>query len=254
MAEGQKWQKRQIQTNQCPLKTGFYSVFFAIISNGAILVCFIPFLLLGWKNIRKVHTWWVLGIYWLLNGLDNLLEIWFAQGQDLRHTVIRQISFYYSLADAPLVLLAFALARQGKSRKALLLVLLLFLTGEMILVRIRGNGSLGLILASGVAVIIVFSLTGLWEYLKKMEHTRFENSMVFIYASLLFSYGSMLIIYIFAHFHHSSGTSDADSFLLYYISLLLSAAITCAGLWNYGIRRPHKHSWSAPAGYSSSSS
>lgn len=229
-------------------------MFFAIISNGAILVCFIPFLLLGWRNMRKVHTWWVLGIYWLLNGLDNLLEIWFASGQDLRHAVIRQISFYYSLAEAPLVLLAFAMARRGRSRKALLLALILFLIGELLLIRLRVNGYMSLILTSGLVVVILFSLTGLLEYLKKMEHTRFENSMVFIYASLLFSYGSMLIIYIFAHFHHSSGASDADSFLLYYISLLLSAAITCAGLWNYGIRRPRHRSWSAPSGYSSSSS
>jgi hypothetical protein len=96
---------------------------------------------------------------------------------------------------------------------------------------------------------------GLWDYLKKMEHSRFENSMVFIYASLLFAYGSMLIIYIFAHFHHSTGKAagDADSFLLYYVSLLLSAAIASAGLWSYGIRRSRPSPWSA-SGYSSSSS
>jgi hypothetical protein len=45
-----------------------------------------------------------------------------------------------------------------------------------------------------------------------------------------------------------------DSFLLYYVSLLLSAAITCAGLWSYGIRRSRPRPWSASSGYSSSSS
>jgi hypothetical protein len=238
------------------LKTGFYPVFYAIISNGAIVLCLIPFLFLGWKNVRKVRTWWVLGIYWLLNGLDNLPGIWFASRSEASQLFVRQVSIGYTLMETPLVLLAFALARQGRGRRVLLLLLSLFIAGESILFRVQGRGSLFLIIGSGLGIIILCSGVGLWDYLKKMEHTRLENSMVFIYASLLFSYGSMLIIYIFAHFHHSPGTAsdDTDSFLLYYVSLLLSAAITCAGLWSYGIRRPRPRPWSVSSGYSSSSS
>jgi hypothetical protein len=74
-----------------------------------------------------------------------------------------------------------------------------------------------------------------------MEHTRFENSMVFVYAAALFAYGSGLIIYIFAHYHPAgSNNDDTDSFLLYYISLLLSAIVTSTGLWSYGIRKKEK--------------
>lgn len=231
-------------------------MFYAIISNGAVILCFIPFIFLGWKNMRKVRTWWVLGIYWLLTGMDNLLEVCMASGSPGHYGgIIRQLGIGYSLIETPLVLLAFAFAKQGRSRKGLLLLLLLFLAAEPILFRLQGNDSLLLIMGSGLAIIILFSLAGLLDYLKKMEHTRFENSMVFIYASLLFSYGSMLIIYIFAHFHYTAGTNstDTDSFLLYYVSLLLSAAVTCAGLWSYGIRRSRPRPWSA-SGYSSSSS
>jgi hypothetical protein len=239
-----------------PLKTGFYSVFYTIVSNGAIVLCFIPFLFLFWKNMRMVRTWWVLGIYWLLNGLDNLMEIWFATRTEGSHALVRQLSVCYSLVETPLLLLTFALARQGRSRKGLLLVLVLFMVGESILLRLRGNGYLGLIVGSGLGIIILYSLMGLLDYVKNMEHTRFENSMVYIYAALLFSYGSTLIIYIFTHYHGAVGTNshDMDSFLLYYVSLLLSAAITCAGLWSYGIRRSRPRPWSASSGYSSSSS
>lgn len=231
-------------------------MFYAIISNGAIVLCFIPFLFLGWKNMRKIRTWWVVGTYWLLNGLDNLLEIWFASRSAGSHLFIRQVSIGFTLMETPLVLLAFALAKEGRSRKGLLLVLALFISGESILVRLRGHGALGLIIGSGLGIIILYSVMGLWDYLKKMEHSPFENSMVFIYASLIFSYGSMLIIYIFAHFHHAAATAegDMDSFLLYYLSLLLSAGIACAGLWSYGIRRSRPRPWSASSGYSSSSS
>jgi hypothetical protein len=238
------------------LKTGFYSVFYAIISNGAIVLCFIPFLFLGWKKMREVRTWWVLGIYWLLTGLDNLLEIWFASRSEGNHGFVRQLTFCYNFLETPLLLLVFALAKQGRGRKGVILVMVLFLASESILLRLRGNGFLVPIIGSGLAIIILYSLAGLLSYLKKMEHTRLENSMVFIYASLLFSYGSMLIIYIFAHFHHAASSvgNEADSFLLYYVSLLLSAAITCAGLWSYGIRKSRPRPWSASSGYSSSSS
>jgi hypothetical protein len=232
------------------LKTGFYPVFYAIISNGAIFLCLIPFLFLGWRNVRKVRTWWVLAIYWLLNGLDNLLGIWFASRSGASQLFVRQVSIGYTLMETPLVLLAFALARNGRGRRILVLLLTLFIAGESILFRVQGSNSLFLIIGSGLSIIILYSGLGLWDYLKKMEHTRLENSMVFIYASLLFSYGSMLIIYIFAHFHHSAGAAaeDADSFLLYYISLLLSAAITCAGLWTYAIRRARPRPWSTTSG------
>jgi hypothetical protein len=236
-----------------PLKTGFYAVFYAVISNGAIAFCFLPILFLWWKDIRKVHTFWVLGIYSFLNGFDNLLEVYFLSRSDAGHDVIRQFSHYYSLLEAPLILLIFGMARHGRGRKGILLLLCLFLVAESILLR-KGDQFLLLILGSGVGLIILSSLTGLLEYLKRMEHTRFENSMVFVYGGLLFAYGSMLIIYIFAHFHHASGSGDADSYLLYYLSVLLSAAVICAGLWTYGIHRPRGRSYTPTSDYSSSSS
>lgn len=233
--------------NNYPLKTGPYSLCFAVISNVAIVLCFIPFLLLGWKKMRQVNTYCVLGIYWFLNGLVNLLALDFAHFSD-SHLFTRQLNMYYSLAEAPLVLLAFACARSGRGRRQLLMVLLLLVAGESILSALHGHHfpAMTVILASGLLLIIAYSLTGLVQYIKKMEHTRFENSMVFVYGSLLFAYGSFLIIYIFTHVRGNGGSTenDMDSFLLYYISLLLSSAVTSAGLWSYGVR----------AAYSSSSS
>lgn len=236
------------------MKTGFYSAFYGIISIGAIAFCFLPFLFLRWKEIRRYPCFWLLGIYWFLNGFDNLLEAYFSSGPGNGHHLVRQFSYCFSLIEAPLVLLVYALARRGRGRKLLIAFLITFITCEALLIRRSGSHFLLLILASGLAAVILFSLTGLWDYLKKMEHSRFENSMAFVYGALLFSYGSMLIVYVFAHFHHLIGTGDTDSFLLYYVSLLLSAAVTCTGLWSYGVRKPRGRSWSPSSGYSSSSS
>ena len=60
--------------------------------------------------------------------------------------------------------------------------------------------------------------------------------MAFVYAALLFAYGSFAMIYIFTHLHRGDFIDKKDSFLLYYISLLLAALITTMGLWSYVIR------------------
>jgi len=239
------------------LKTGIYSVLFSVISNIAIGLCFVPFLLLGWKRIRHVSTFWILGIYWLLCGLVNLPVLQRPGGY---HGLISILSKLYMMAETPLVLLVFATASQRGLKRQLWLVVLLYILGESALTGWKGYGRLSseLIMGVGLLLILLYSVVGLVLYLKSVEHTRFENSMVFIYAAELFAYGSGLIIYIFAHYHSlgssSDSNNDTDSFLLYYISLLLSAIVTSTGLGSYGLRKRkvRRHLVSSP--YSSSSS
>jgi hypothetical protein len=227
--------------------------------------------------MRQVYTYCSLGIYWLMNGLVHLLAMDFSQFAG-SHFLAKKLNYYYDLAETPLVFLTFALALTGRGRKQLLFVLFLFIAGESALIHYKGYNfsTSAIILGTGLLLILSYSVIGLLQYLKKIQHSRFENSMVFVYASFLFSYGSSLIIYIIAHFHNdpNPGDNDSDSFLLYYISLLLSAAIAASGLWNYGIRKPHHGAFhqedhpaadhngtdhpasdhNAAAGYSSSSS
>jgi drug/metabolite transporter (DMT)-like permease len=157
-------------------------------------------------------------------------------------------------------LIVFASACAGKQKRQLLLVLAGYIAGECALVCWKGYNpsTCSLIMGSGLLLILLYSVTGLVLYVKRMEHTRFENSMVYVYAALLFAYGSSLIIYIFAHYHPGNSNDDTDSFLLYYISLLLSAIVTSTGLWSYGIRKAEKSRRSMNVqrtpGYSSSSS
>ena len=231
----------------------------------AIGLCFVPFLLLGWKKIRKVPTFWIIGIYWLLSGLVNL-PLPQTPGGD--HGLLSRPGQLYAMVETPLVLLVFAGASSRHLKRQLWLVVLLYIAGECWLVAWKGYGRLSsqLIPGIGLLLILTYSIVGLVLYVKRVEHTRFENSMVYIYAADLFAYGSGLIIYIFSHYHpwadhpsgnHASsglGNSDADSFLLYYISLLLSALVTCTGLWSYGIRKAGKAGLRPVGGYSSSSS
>jgi hypothetical protein len=236
------------------VKTGAYSVVYSIVSNSAFALCFVPFLLLGFKQMRKVNTYCIIGIYWLLNGLANFPSLT-RQHATADHGWLRELALCYNYLETPLLLLAFVFASSGRQRKQLMLILGGFLAGESILLLWKGCNlvSREWVIGAGLLLILACSVAGLLGYLKKMEHTRFENSMVFIYGALLFGYGSYLIICIFAHLHSSeTNYNAADSFLLYYISLFLSAAITSAGLWSYRLRKKRRGSFIP--GYSSSSS
>ena len=227
---------------------------YLVIESLAIVICFVPFLFLGFKKVRKVHTYRVIGIYWLFNGLVNFPILWPIQREGLR-SFFQHLSNIYDLVDTPLVLLVFALAATGKLRRQVLIVLVGFVIGESVLIGQKGyTYSWPIVVGTGVSLILVYTVSGLWQYLKKMEHNRFENSMAYVYAALLFAYGTYLIIYLLYFFRKSaSGYNEADSFLLYYTSLLLSAVVTSTGIWSYGLRRRREPGGLVP-GYSSSSS
>ncbi|MHA4807561.1 hypothetical protein ACX0G9_05625 [Flavitalea flava] len=220
------------------MKTDVYAVLYAVISNLAIALCFVPLLLLGWKKMRQVKVYRVIALYWLAKGLINLpnLDLF---GQFRNGALQEKLNLYYNLLDTPLALLVFIFAASGRQRSQLLRFLLLFIFLELALIGWMGYNfeSSTLIIGAGLVLILIYSVTGLVRYMQKMEHSPFENSMVFVYAALLFAYGSFLIIYIFIHIHSTNGSNNQDSFLLYYFSLLLSAAITSMGLWGYGLRR-----------------
>ena len=228
-----------------------------MICSLAITLCFIPFLFLGFKKVRRVNTFRFIGIYWFLNGLVNLPMVGQIRQESVRN-FLTKLSEYYDLADAPLMLLIFALASSGKLRRQLFFVLLGFVGGEAFLIAEKGYSySWHFIIGAGVLLVLAYSVVGLWQYLKKMEHDRFENSMAFVYAALLFAYGTYLIIFLLSLFPKSSQTyNEADSFLMYYISLSLAAVLTSAGILSYGLRgrEPNSPRFSDPPRYSSSSS
>jgi hypothetical protein len=239
------------------LKYGVNSLLFDVISSLAIVLCFVPFLFLGLKKMRQVNTYWVIGIYWLFNGLVNLSTAGLIQSASGR-AVLHRINNFYTFTETPMVLLAFAFASAGWWKRQLIWVMLAFIAAESALLALRGYtmASRGWITGVGLVLILGYSVAGLWQYLKQMEHNRFEDSMVFVYAALLFGYGSFLIIYIFAHYRTGPAGvtyNEADSFLLYYISLLLSACVTCTGLGSYGLRK-RRIRRSLSSIYSSSSS
>ncbi len=214
----------------------------------AILLCFVPLLFLCWKKMRKDKAYWMVGIYWLANGLINLPNLNIGLfGQSGNNSLQEKMTCLYNLLDTPLVMLLFYHASSpGARKKRIFQSMFLFIALESLLVIWKGYNfhTCTLIIGGGLLLILIFTVNGLMEYMKQMEHTAFENSMVFVYAALLFAYGSFTIIYIFLHTQSGNLMNTRDSFLLYYVSLFLAAVITSMGLWSYGIRK-RRHSSSS---------
>ena len=209
---------------------------YAIISNASIALCFVPFLFLSWKKIRQVRTYWVIGIYWLLNGVINLPDLDTPANNSLQEKVTQ----IYNLLDIPLVLLMFLFAAPGRRRKGhLTWSLLLYSLAEILLFQWKGYAFTFNAVLVGSGLVLIFCITGLVQFMREMEHTSFENSMAFVYGAMLFAYGSFLLIYLFVHTHPGITTSGSkDWLLLYYTNLLLTTAVTSIGLWGYGVRQP----------------
>lgn len=214
------------------------------ISNLAIALCFLPFILLWWRKISKEKSFLFVGIYWLANGLLNLPN-WIGQANN--SSLQSEVTLCYNLLDAPLAILVFYSASQGMKRKILLYLMIGFILFEMVVIKWKGHNfdSSTVIIGGSTLIALLFSLWGIAEYFNKIEHTYFEHAMGFIYAGFLFNYGPFILIYIYSYLNKSTGTTTEANFFLYYLSLLSATLLTTVGIWRYG--RPALLPLRAPA-------
>lgn len=214
------------------MKFNLYQVLYAVIANLSIIVCCVPLVLLWRKRLLYIKAYLFIAVYWLLNALINLPN-WF--GQEDNYALQSQLTLLYNIADAPLMLLVFYFGFTGAKKRFALATLGFFISFEIATVMFLGynNKALTLITGADTVIAICFCVTGIIDYLRKMEHTPRENAMVFAYAGLLFSYGIFIIIYLFSYLEIKAGTDSQDNFFLYYLSLLLASLLTSYGIWFY---------------------
>ncbi len=173
----------------------------------------------------------LIGIYWLLTGLLNQYN-WVSNSQD--YHLQAQLMFFRNLLGIHFVLIIFYICSKEAKRKSIFYTLLSFILFELLMIIWNGfeNSSNIIIIGIGSLIVLVYSIIGLVEYMKEMQHSPFENVMAFIYAAFLFAYGGTTMIYILNYLNVAT-TSDPDEFFLYYVGLLLSSLLTCFGLWQY---------------------
>jgi hypothetical protein len=82
----------------------------------------------------------------------------------------------------------------------------------------------------GLVLVIGSVLWMLVNYLKRPDLQNREKAYLMILASILFDYGTFVVIYIFDYFMSDSNAPNKDNLLLYYASSIVGMIITIAGL------------------------
>jgi hypothetical protein len=214
------------------VKPGFYSILNPFMSNIAIILCFIPIILLWWKKLTREKAFLFACIYWLLNGLINLPDM---IGQLQNSRVQEDITLLDNLVDTPLALLVFYYAASGAKKRMVLYFLIAFTVFELVVVLWKGHNfeSSTIIIGFGIFVLFAYSFWRLAQYFQKIEHNAFENVMGFVYAGFIFYDGLWVVIYIFNYLNYKKETVQANQFLNY-LSIILATILTSVGLWWFG--------------------
>ena len=197
-----------------------------IISKLAIIAYFFPVAIVLFKRLWFHRSFLLFAIYWLVAGIINILLL--TPGIDPE--VLSTIRAGYNMADIPFILAIFyfttASPRIRHFTKFVWFGLVIIQTINAFINGVNYQ-SLKYILGLGVFLVIAIVIWEIIGYLRKMEHTPKEKAMLFIYAALLFEYGTYVIVYIFDYY--ITGSDNTDNLLIYYISSFIALLIACCG-------------------------
>lgn len=187
---------------------------------------FVPLLILLVKKLWAQTTFLLFALYWGMAGVINLLD--FIPG--VSKGFLSSLGALYNMLDIPILLTIFYLTSTSvKIRQFAKYAVISYILVEAINAYFKGINYDAIKYVLGLGVFLVLLIV-VWEivcYLRKMEHTEREKAMIFIYAALLFEYGTYIIIYIFDYFIKVSDSTD--NLLLYYISSLVAISIASCG-------------------------
>lgn len=196
---------------------------YEIITLLATIAYFVPAFIVIFKRLWKDPYFIYLGLYWLAGAVVNIVT-------GIKSLPVEVIAVLYNMVDIPFMLWILWYTSSSTSlAKILRVVIAAYITIEVILVLISGVNYDAIKYIMGIGVLLVL-VTLVWEitlYLQRIEHSNRERSMLFIYAALLFEYGSYTVVYIFDYF--IIPPDQEDTLLIYYSSSLIAISIACFG-------------------------
>jgi hypothetical protein len=197
-----------------------------VISLLAIVAYFVPIVIVMIKKLWHITPFVLFACYWLIGGMVNMIDL-----VPVDKSIIEIFTVIYNTVDMPIVLAIFYLTTSSPAiKKFTRVVAPAFAVLELVNLVIRGVNYEALKYTLALGLIIVLTVI-LWEiilYLQKIEHTGLQKGLLFIYAALLFEYGTYIVIYIFDYYMEEASTTT-DNFLVYYVSSLVAIVIATCG-------------------------
>jgi hypothetical protein len=219
------------------LKEQVYKIVYLL----AVIAYFIPALIVLFKKLYKDRIVVLFATYWAIGGFINVSDHIPGISKELSSVM----AVVYNLLDFPLVLFIFYYStNSARLKKFIRLAGPAYILLAIVNCAIKGFSYDALIYVVGVGTVLVLVVVG-WEvlrYFRKMEHTHREKAMIFIYAAMLFEYGSYVIVYIFDFFLVPE-QATYDNLLVYYASTLIGVAIASIGFLSKDLRQARHENW-----------
>lgn len=217
------------------MKSELYNTLYLIISNLAIIGCFIPLGYVIIKKYWKEKVYVAIALYWVMHGMSNIRTL---LRLDYNYHVEDIITLINNMVDAAIMLFVFYLAFTGLKKKILGITIIAFIVFELAITLLKGFNfdTSTIIIAIGLILVVFYSVLGTLDYLESQENNAAQHVMIFVYAAALFMNGSFVVIFVF-NYLSQKGDND-DIFLLYYISLLIGSIVTSYGLLRQAKPKP----------------
>jgi hypothetical protein len=197
-----------------------------ILAFAAIVSFFVPLLFVIVKNLWRDSFFVLFAAFWAIGGAVNLPDLFTL----LTPPVRARVGAVYNMIDLPLIISILYLNCTSKAMKRFILCGLIVTIGlEITGVAINGMvyDSLKYAMGIGILLIMIVATLEVVRYLQEVEHSNRQTAKIFVYAAILFEYGTFTVIYIFDYFIET--TSRYDTYLIYYTSTLIALMIASCG-------------------------
>jgi hypothetical protein len=211
------------------LQTGVVSGVVHVLGIMAVFFSILPLILYWFLGLAENKAYMVISIFWMINAIIYAPEVFHWQWYV---PVDEEITKYYNLFDAPLILLIFYYAFE---KRIFLIMILLFIMFESIVITITGFNmtSNDIIIGVGCLLCLGLNLWGINKYFRQINHTANEKAYMFIFAGFIFYYGLCVdLIYIFKFFHFSTGQKLYQD-LINYTAMVLSTGLISYGFFKF---------------------
>lgn len=212
---------------------------YQVVSFVAVGAYFVPIIIVMIKRLWPLLPFLLFALYWLLGGLVNLIEF-----IPLPKSAIELITVIYNMLDMPVVLSIFYFSTSSASIKKFIRIAMpgyALLTLVNCMVKGLNYDALKYVLGIGLLLVLVSVVWEIILYLQKIKHSSQDKALLFIYAAMLFEYGTYIVIYIFDYFLPGVSTTT-DNFFVYYISSLVAISVAVCGFLTRGLKAP-RHSF-----------
>ena len=195
----------------------------------ATVAMFVPATIIVVTRLYCHKSFVALFIYYIFSLVYNLLLT--AHFITLDHELVRKAGVIIHLLDAPLTL-SFLLYFSGTAllAKRIKILIAVFVLFELIILVTYNltREAITLIMGPGILLIVVLSFIFFFQQIRITIIHRKRMGKVLMISSILFTYGSVSLVYFFYYILKTKYVSD--TFLIYFLVTIFSSMLMSTGL------------------------